>query len=87
MPITAICLLSMEFYAQRKWRELLSGSRGDSVLRNRAKLLHLRLHRVHLRFCEFGLQSENLIHVLGADELLRQVESCVDRCFLQMTWP
>jgi hypothetical protein len=81
MPITAICLLSMEFYAQRKWRELLSGSRGDSVLRNRAKLLHLRLHRGHLRFCEFGLQSENLIHVLGADELLRQVESCVDVVF------
>ena len=81
MPLTASCPLSMEFYAHRKCRKLFSGSRGDSVLCNRAKLLHLRLHRRHLRLCEFGLQRENLAHVLGTDELLRQVEGCVDVVF------
>jgi hypothetical protein len=37
------------FYAHRKWRELLSGSRGDNVLCNRAKLFRLSLYRRHLR--------------------------------------
>ena len=54
---------------------------GDSVLCNRAKLLRLRLHRRHLRLCEFGLQREDLAQVFGADELLRQVEGCVDVVF------
>jgi hypothetical protein len=31
-----------------------------------------------LRLCEFGLQREDLAQDFGADELLRQVEGCVD---------
>jgi hypothetical protein len=45
--------------------ELFSGNRGNSVLCNRAKLFHLRLHRHHLRLCEFGLEREDLAHFLG----------------------
>ena len=64
--------LSLEFDTQQKCRELLSGSRGDSVLCNRAKLLRLRLHRRHLRLCEFGLQREDLVPSGGWSRCLRR---------------
>ncbi|VFU09556.1 protein of unknown function [Methylocella tundrae] len=59
---------------------LLFGDRVKRGLSRFAQLFRLRLDRLKLVLRIFGLKGENLLNVLGVEQLLRQIEGGVNVC-------